>query len=85
MSLVLFVKEFDEDRMHSICKVVSCNDNQFRIGEQIRIDLTVDAGFGEMPEKELVGKTVSVERLQPCEFIGVGVKLCAAHGIKGDA
>ena len=71
--------------MHSICKVMSCNDNQFRIGEQIRIDLTVDAGFGEMPEKELVGKTVSVERLQPCEFIGVGVKLCAAHGIKGDA
>ena len=78
MSLVLFVKEFDEYRMHSVCKVVSCDDNQFHIGEQIRIDLTVDAGFGEMPEKQLVGKTVSVKRLEPCEFIGVDVKLCAA-------
>ena len=82
MSLVLFVKKFDKERMHSICKVVSCNDKEFRFGVEIRIDLTVDAGFGEMPEEELVGKTVSVEHLQPYEFIGLGVKLLDAHSIK---
>lgn len=81
MSLVLFVKKFDEDRLHSICRVLSCSDSTQVFWGDIRIDLTVDAGFGEMPERELVGKTVSVDRLQPCEYIGVGVKLCDDHGI----
>jgi hypothetical protein len=82
MSLVLFVESFDKLRMSSVCRVVSCSDEyqNVYVGKKIRIDLTVDAGFGDMPEKELVGKTVTVERLYPCEFIGIGVKLL--DGIK---
>ena len=86
MTVVLFVKEFNKDRLHSVCRVVRSNTSDLYVGQEIRIDLTVDAGFGETPESELVGKTVTVDRLQPCEFIGAGVKIFEEHAItKGQA
>lgn len=76
MSIKLFVKSFDNDKLMSRCIVLSKEESQFYVGKEICIDLTVNADFGEMPESELIGKTVIVDQLQPCEFIGVGVSIC---------
>lgn len=73
MTTKLLVKSFNYDRLVSICEVI--DSSELTKGRIISVDLTVDAGFGEMPEENLVGKCVIVNSFQPCEYIGVGVKL----------
>ena len=75
MGTILKVLRFNEDHLCSECKVISSDDLGFYVGQEIKVDLTVNADFGEMPESKLTGKTVEVERFQPCEFIGVNVKV----------
>jgi hypothetical protein len=75
MTTVLFVKKFDEDRLTSICKVIETDEPKMYAGQTLMVDLTVNADFDEMPEKELEGKTVVVESFQPCELIGINVSI----------
>lgn len=75
MTTELEVLEFVESRMLSKCRVVYTDGNMCSIGDRVYVDLTVNADLGEMPERELVGKTVIVEELRPCEYIGVRVKI----------
>lgn len=75
MGCKLLVKSFDENKLLSRCKVIS-HDEIGYLASEIWIDLTVNADFHDMPEKNLVGKTVTVDKLQTCEYIGVGVKIC---------
>lgn len=78
MTTVLKVLKFDENRLASRCKVIATDEDPsslIYVGKEMYVDLTVDAGFGDMPESELVGKTVTVEKFQAHEYIGVGVKL----------
>jgi len=75
MTTVLKVLRFDENRMCSICKIISTDDPSQYVGREFWVDLTVNADLGDMFEQELVGKTVEVDRFQPFEMIGVGVKI----------
>lgn len=75
MTTVLKVLRFDSQRMHSDCEVVSTDVSTFYVGQRILVDLTVNGGFGDTPESELVGKVVEVNRFHPYEYLGIGVKL----------
>jgi hypothetical protein len=84
MSTTLKVLSFNENRLHSLCKVIKSDDPiLFYLGKEIHVDLTVNADFGEMPETELVGKTVEVERFLPFELCGIGVRI-VEQGIAHD-
>lgn len=74
MTTKLFIESYDSEKLRSNCVVVESDDG-LSIGKRIYADLTVDGAFGEMPESELVGKTVTVDYLQPYEVIGVGVRI----------
>lgn len=75
MTTKLKVLSFDENRLVSDCLVIESDEKGFYGGRRIMIDLTVNADFDNMPEAELVGKTVEVRNFQACEFIGIGVSI----------
>lgn len=77
MATELKVVAFDTRKMCSRVEVIETDDTEFplRQGQQLYVDLTVNADFGEMPESDLVGKTVIVERFQAHELFGIGVKI----------
>jgi hypothetical protein len=75
VTTILRVDSFHERRMLSSCTVLESDDPTLYKGCSLWVDLTVSADFGEMPERELVGKTVEVDRFQPFELIGVGVRI----------
>lgn len=75
MSTKLSVIKFDHDRMASDCEVLSTDEIGLYVRQRVWVDLTVNGDLGEMFESELVGKTVTVDRFQPHEFLGIGVRL----------
>lgn len=75
MTTQLKVLRFCHVKISSECKVIASDEPGMYVGKQIWCDLTVNADFGDMSESELVGKIVDVERLQPFEYIGVGVSI----------
>ena len=75
MTTKMKVIHFCYDRMSSKCDVLSTEEQNMYVGQTLYVDLTVNADFGEMHEKELVGKVVEVDRFQPLELIGIGVKV----------
>jgi hypothetical protein len=64
MTTILFVKKFDEDRLTSICKVIETDEPKMYVGQTLRVDLTVNADFDEMPEKT-AGEKMMEEHQKP--------------------
>ena len=75
MATLLKVLSFNQKRFSSYCKVIASDNPDFYTGQEFYVDLTVDAGFVDMAESQLVGKIVEVQRFQPYEFIGVGCSI----------
>lgn len=83
MGVLLKVLEFSNKFLVSRCKVVFSENPDFYVGQLMRVDLTASGDFGETPESLLVGKVIKVQRLLPCEFIGIGCSI--KENTKGDA
>lgn len=75
MTTTLQINSFHEGRLCSECTVLESTDPSMYTGKRVYVDLTVNADFGDVLERELVGKTVEVDRFQPFELIGVGVRI----------
>ena len=75
MTTTLKINSFHEGRMCSECTVLKSTDPSMHAGRRLYVDLTVNADFSDVLESELVGKTVEVDRFQPFELIGVGVRI----------
>lgn len=74
MSTTLRVIGFNEHRMCSYCEVLSTTAESLHVGQWLYVDLTVSGDFGEVLEREFVGRTFVAEYLQPHEVLGINVK-----------
>ena len=75
MSTTLRVNSFHDGRMCSDCTVLKSSDPDMYVGKRVYVDLTVNGELGEIFEHALVGKTVEVDRFQPLELLGIGVRI----------